>query len=53
LENIGVAPDEKLLISGFALATSQDPVLSRAAARVGVQIDPKKAGALFPIEWAW
>jgi len=51
LENVGVVPDEKLLMSGLALATSQDPVLSIAAAKVGLKLDPKKAGSLFPIEW--
>jgi carboxyl-terminal processing protease len=51
LENLGVTPDEKLLANGVALATSQDPVLSIAAAKLGVKIDPKRAGALFPIEW--
>jgi hypothetical protein len=28
-----------------------DPVLSHAAALVGLKIDPKKAGELFPVEW--
>ena len=51
LENVGVTPDEKLLMSGLALATSQDPVLSIAAAKAGLKLDPKKAGSLFPIEW--
>ncbi|MFN2455596.1 MAG: S41 family peptidase [Pyrinomonadaceae bacterium] len=51
LERVGVTPDEKLLMSDFALATSQDPVLSRAVAKVGGQLNPKKAGTLFPIEW--
>jgi carboxyl-terminal processing protease len=51
LEHVGVVPDEKLLMSGLALATFQDPVLSIAAAKVGLKLDPKKAGSLFPIEW--
>jgi carboxyl-terminal processing protease len=51
LEGVGVTPDEKLLMSGYALATSQDAVLANAAARVGLKLDPKKAGSLFPIEW--
>ena len=51
LENVGVTPDEKLLANGVALATKQDPVLSIAAAKLGVKLDPKRAGALFPIEW--
>jgi C-terminal processing protease CtpA/Prc len=51
LERVGVTPDEKLLANGMALATQQDPVLAIAAARAGVKMDPKTAGAMFPIEW--
>ena len=47
LEHIGVTPDELLLPKGSDLAASRDPVLSRAAAILGVKIDPKKAGALY------
>jgi hypothetical protein len=28
-----------------------DPVMVRAAALVGLKLDPKKAGELFPVEW--
>jgi carboxyl-terminal processing protease len=52
LENVGVTPDEKLLMNGVALATQQDPVLAIAAARAGIKVDPKTAGTLFPFEWA-
>jgi carboxyl-terminal processing protease len=51
LEHVGVKPDELLLPSGAALAAKRDPVLSRAAALIGVTLDPSEAGALFPIEW--
>jgi len=51
LEHVGVTPDQKLLANAVALATAQDPVMSIAAAKLGVKLDPKKAGALFPLEW--
>ncbi|HUD71217.1 MAG TPA: S41 family peptidase [Dongiaceae bacterium] len=51
LEKSGVTPDEVILPTGEDLATGRDPVLSRAAAAFGVNIDPEKAGALFPFEW--
>jgi len=51
LEHVGVKPDELLLLSGAALAARRDPVMSRAAALIGVSLDPSAAGALFPIEW--
>ena len=51
LEKRGVAPDEVILPSPADLAAKRDPVLSRAAALVGVIIDAQEAGALFPIEW--
>jgi C-terminal processing protease CtpA/Prc len=51
LEHAGVTPDELLLPTAADLAAGRDPVLSRAAARLGVTIDPEKAGSLFPIEW--
>jgi len=52
LERVGVTPDERLLVTGADLAAQRDPVLSRAAELVGVKLDPAKAGALFPVEWA-
>ena len=51
LERVGVAPDELLLPTGVDMAAKRDPVLSRAAALVGVKLDPDKAGALFPPDW--
>jgi C-terminal processing protease CtpA/Prc len=51
LERAGVEPDEVLLPTASDLAAARDPVLSRAAAKLGVNLDPDKAGHLFPIEW--
>jgi carboxyl-terminal processing protease len=51
LETVGVTPDELVLPIGDDLAARRDPVLARAASLVGLNLDPEKAGALFPIEW--
>jgi C-terminal processing protease CtpA/Prc len=51
LEGVGVTPDELLLPKGQELASGSDPLLSRAAALLGVAIDPAAAGKIFPIEW--
>lgn len=51
LEHIGVTPDELLLPTAQELSANLDPVLARAAALVGVKLDPKKAGTLFPVVW--
>ena len=51
LENVGVTPDELLLLSAKELAQQHDSVLSHAAELAGVKLEPGKAGALFPIEW--
>jgi C-terminal processing protease CtpA/Prc len=51
LEHNGVVPDVGMIPTAKALATNQDPVLSRAVALVGGSLDPKQAGALFPREW--
>lgn len=51
LERNGVKPDELLLPTAADLAAKRDPVLARAAAIVGLSLDPEKAGALFPVEW--
>lgn len=51
IERMGVTPDEIVLPTAQDLAESKDPVLSRAAQLLGAQLDPVKAGTLFPIEW--
>ncbi len=51
LEHIGVEPDEVLRPTAPDLAAKLNPVLSRAAAIVGIKIEPKEAGTMFPIEW--
>lgn len=51
LEGTGVAPDEALLPTAADLAAGRDPVLSRAAALAGAELDPAAAGKLFPFEW--
>lgn len=51
LELTGVTPDELLLPTGEDLALGRDPVLSRAARLVGLELDPVAAGKLFPFEW--
>lgn len=51
LEHVGVTPDELLLPTAQDMSQGLDPVLAHAASLVGVKLDPKKAGELFPIEW--
>jgi hypothetical protein len=51
LERTGVEPDERLIASAEELAAGQDPVLARAAALLGLTLDPKAAASLFPVEW--
>lgn len=51
LENHGVVPDETVLPTAEDLAAGRDPVLTYAAAKVGVKLEPKAAGAFFPFEW--
>jgi carboxyl-terminal processing protease len=51
LENVGVTPDETIIPTGADLAAKRDIVLSKAAALVGIGLDPEKAGKMFPIEW--
>jgi C-terminal processing protease CtpA/Prc len=51
LEKVGVTPDEQALPTAADLAAGRDPVLARAAALLGFELSPEKAGALFPVEW--
>jgi len=51
LEGRGVEPDELVLATAQDLAAGRDPVLSRGAALLGVNISPEKAGTLFPYVW--
>jgi carboxyl-terminal processing protease len=51
LEHTGVTPDKIMLPTGADLRDQADPVLSYAASLAGVKLDPKEAGALFPIRW--
>src|SRR5882724_1050370 len=47
LERIGVTPDELVIPTPADLAAHRDPVLSRAAALLGVSLDPAKAGMIY------
>ena len=51
LEGAGVVPDELLVPTGADLAAGRDPVLTRAAALAGIELDALAAGGLFPFEW--
>lgn len=51
LEHTGVTPDELLLPTPSDMAAQRDPVLTRAAALVGLEMSPEKAGSLFPVQW--
>jgi len=51
LERIGVIPNELLSPTPEDMAANRDPVLARAAELLGVNLDPEKAGKLFPIQW--
>jgi C-terminal processing protease CtpA/Prc len=50
LEHVGVTPDELVLPTAADLAARLDPALARAAALVGVELSPEKAGTMFPLE---
>jgi len=51
LEHVGVTPDEMVLPTAQELSANLDPALARAAAIVGIKLDPKKAGEIFPVTW--
>jgi C-terminal processing protease CtpA/Prc len=51
LEHVGVTPDEVVLPTAFDIANSSDPAMVRAAALVGLNLEPAQAGKLFPYEW--
>lgn len=51
LEHVGVVPDELLLPTAQDMTLNHDPVLAHAASLVGINLNPKKAGALFAVEW--
>jgi len=51
LEHTGVTPDELLNPTAEDMAARRDPVLARALQLAGMQIEPERAGALFPLEW--
>ncbi|HEY0348729.1 MAG TPA: S41 family peptidase [Pyrinomonadaceae bacterium] len=48
LEWVGVTPDKLILPTADDIRSHRDPVLSYAVSLAGVQLDPEKAGALFP-----
>jgi carboxyl-terminal processing protease len=51
LETKGVVPDESILPTSADLIAKRDPALAHAASLVGLNLDPIKAGSLFPLEW--
>jgi C-terminal processing protease CtpA/Prc len=51
LEHTGVVPDELVLSHALDLANGRDPVLARAAAILGLTLDPADAGRMFPAQW--
>lgn len=51
LEKAGVTPDEMVLPAAGDLAAQRDPAFSRAATLAGLELDPVRAGSMFPIEW--
>jgi C-terminal processing protease CtpA/Prc len=51
LEHAGVDPDELLLPKAIDIASQRDPVLTRAAQLLEIELGAEQAGKLFPIEW--
>lgn len=51
LEKTGVTPDETLLPKADEIAAGKDPVLARAFAVLGANLDAAEAGKMFPFEW--
>jgi carboxyl-terminal processing protease len=51
LEQVGVTPDKLLLPTPQDMSANHDPVLAYAASLAGIELDPKKAGELFPSRW--
>lgn len=51
IEGNGVLPDELTRPTAADLAAGSDPVLSRAAGLVGVDLAPDAAGKLAPFQW--
>lgn len=51
LEKVGVVPDTLLLPTAQEMSMNHDPVLAYAASLVGIELNPKKAGELFPTKW--
>ena len=51
LEGDGVIPDDVMLPTGEDLRALKDPVLARAVAAAGANLDPVEAGKLFPFKW--
>jgi carboxyl-terminal processing protease len=51
LERVGVVPDMSVLPTAQDMKMSHDPVLAHAASLVGIELDTKKAGGLFPTAW--
>lgn len=51
LEHVGVEPDKLILPTVRDMSVGHDPVLAHAASLVGIELDPKQAGELFPTRW--
>lgn len=50
LEHVGVIPDELIIPTGSDLQNRRDPVMAKALAVAGVNVDADAAGKLFPEE---